>query len=110
VKQGHFQLFGLTWVGINTPDIYAKAFGSDNAPPQGFNRGRFSDAALDTFIAKQDWQAATKTIHKQLPYVPLWYEGQFSAMRADIRQYAPKADGNWDDLAKVVRTTSSNAH
>lgn len=110
VKQGHFQLFGLTWVGINTPDIYGKAFGSDNAPPKGFNRGRFSDAVLDALIDKQDWQAATKTIHKQLPYVPLWYEGQFSAMRADIGQYAPKADGNWDDLANVVRTTSSNTH
>jgi peptide/nickel transport system substrate-binding protein len=106
VKQGHFQLFGLTWVGINTPDIYVKAFGSDNSPPKGFNRGRFSSAALDALLAKQDWQAATNYIHRQLPYVPLWYEGQFAATRTDISQYAPKADGNWDDLANVVRTTS----
>jgi peptide/nickel transport system substrate-binding protein len=110
VKHGHFQLFGLTWVGINTPDIYAKAFGSDNAPPRGFNRGHFSDATLDALLAKQDWQAATNTIHQQLPYVPLWYEGQFTATRADISQYAPKADGNWDDLANVVRTASTNTH
>ena len=103
VKQGHFQLFGLTWVGINTPDIYAKAFGSDNAPPKGFNRGRFSDAQLDVLLAKQDWKAATNYIHQQLPYVPLWYEGQFAATRADISQYVPKTDGNWDDLATVVR-------
>jgi peptide/nickel transport system substrate-binding protein len=110
VKQGHFQLFGLTWVGINTPDIYAKAFGSDSAPPKGFNRGRFSDATLDALLAKQDWQAATNIIHQQLPYVPLWYEGQFTATRADISQYAPKADGNWDDLANVIRTTSIDTH
>jgi peptide/nickel transport system substrate-binding protein len=110
VKQGHFQLFGLTWVGINTPDIYAKAFGSDNAPPKGFNRGRFSSAVLDALLAKQDWQAATNYIHQQLPYVPLWYEGQFAATGAEISQYAPKADGNWDDLANVIRTTSPNTH
>jgi peptide/nickel transport system substrate-binding protein len=103
VKQGHFQLFGLTWVGINTPDIYAKAFGSHNAPPKGFNRGRFSDAQLDAFLAEQDWKSATNTIHHELPYVPLWYEGQFTATRANINQYRPKADGNWDDLASVVR-------
>jgi peptide/nickel transport system substrate-binding protein len=103
VKQGHFQLFGLTWVGINTPDIYAKAFGSDNAPPKGFNRGRFSDGQLDALLAKQDWKAATNTIHQQLPYVPLWYEGQFAATRANISQYAPKPDGNWGDLANVRR-------
>lgn len=110
VKQGHFQLFGLTWVGINTPDIYTKAFGSDNAPPKGFNRGRFSDAQLDALLAKHDWQAATNYIHQQLPYVPLWYEGQFAATGAEISQYAPKADGNWDDLANVIRTTSPNTH
>ena len=110
VKQGHFQLFGLTWVGINTPDIYAKAFGSDNAPPKGFNRGRFSNAQLDALLAKQDWKAATNLIHQQLPYVPLWYEGQFAATRMDISQYAPKPDGNWDDLANVIRTTSPNTH
>ncbi len=110
VKQGHFQLFGLTWVGINTPDIYAKAFGSDNAPPKGFNRGRFSDGQLDALLAKQDWKAATNLIHQQLPYVPLWYEGQFATTRMDISQYAPKPDGNWDDLANVVRITSTNTH
>lgn len=103
VKQGDFQLFGLTWVGINTPDIYVKAFASESVPPQGFNRGRFADAHLDALLAKQDWKAATSYIHQQLPYVPLWYEGQFAATRNDIQAYAPKADGNWDDLAQVTR-------
>lgn len=103
VKQGNFQLFGLTWVGINTPDIYLKAFASDNVPPQGFNRGRFADAYLDALLANQDWKAATTYIHQQLPYVPLWYEGQFAATRNNIQEYVPKADGNWDDLAQVTR-------
>jgi len=53
---------------------------------------------------KQDWHSATNYIHQQLPYIPLWYEGQFAATRADISQYAPKANGNWDDLAIVTRT------
>ena len=78
--------------------------------PKGFNRGRFSDPQLDDLLAKQDWKAATKIIHQQLPYVPLWYEGQFAAARADVSQYAPKPDGNWDDLANVVRTSSAKAH
>ncbi|TSA58528.1 MAG: ABC transporter substrate-binding protein, partial [Methylophilaceae bacterium] len=93
----------LTWVGINTPDIYAKAFGSDNAPPKGFNRGRFSDTHLDALLVKEDWQSATNYIHQQLPYVPLWYEGQFAAMRADITGYTLKSDGNWDGLATVIK-------
>ncbi|MDI1308379.1 MAG: ABC transporter substrate-binding protein [Methylotenera sp.] len=101
VKQGNFQLYGLTWVGIKTPEIYAKAFGSHSFPPNGFNRGRYADAELDKLLADENWQAATVRIRQQLPYVPLWYEGQFSAMRKGISQYNAKADGNWDDLGTI---------
>ena len=103
VKQGNFQLFGLTWVGIKTPEIYVKAFGSQNFPPNGFNRGRYADVELDKLLANEDWQAATARIHAQLPYIPLWYEGQFAAMAKNITNYSPKPDGNWDDLATIVR-------
>ncbi len=103
VKAGNFQLFGLTWVGIKTPEIYAKAFGSSYMPPAGFNRGRYADAELDALLAKEDWPAVTRRIHAQLPYIPLWYEGQFTAMRQDIQGFTPKPDGNWDDLSTVNR-------
>ena len=105
VKQGNFQLFGLTWVGIKTPEIYLKAFGSQNFPPKGFNRGHYADAELDKLLANEDWPAATARIHEQLPYIPLWYEGQFAAMQKNITQYSPKPDGNWDDLATITKTT-----
>lgn len=112
VKRGNFQLFGLTWVGIKTPEIYAKAFGSQQFPPHGFNRGRYADSRLDALLTAEDWPAATSHIHEQLPYIPLWYEGQFAAFNKNISGYAPKPDGNWDDLATIKRsaTISNHAH
>ena len=111
VKAGNFQLFGLTWVGIKTPEIYAKAFGSNYYPPNGFNRGRYADAELDKLLANEDWTAVTARIHAQLPYIPLWYEGQFAAMNKNISNYSPKPDGNWDDLTTITRSaTISDAH
>ena len=107
VKQGNFQLFGLTWVGIKTPEIYAKAFGSQSFPPNGFNRGRYADAELDDLLENEDWQAATARIHEQLPYIPLWYEGQFAAMSKSISNYSPKPDGNWDDLSQIDKTQTN---
>lgn len=106
VKQGNFQLFGLTWVGIKTPEIYAKTFGSKNFPPNGFNRGKYADANLEKLLADENWQQATIRIHNQLPYIPLWYEGQFAAMGKNIRQYSPKPDGNWDDLTSVIKSST----
>jgi peptide/nickel transport system substrate-binding protein len=101
VNAGQFQLYGLTWVGIKTPEIYAKVFGSQSFPPAGVNRGRYADATLDQLLADEDWPAATERIHTQLPYIPLWYEGQFAAMRKNIIGYSAKMDGNWDDLAII---------
>ncbi|MEO6117680.1 MAG: ABC transporter substrate-binding protein [Methylotenera sp.] len=106
VKHGRFQLFGLTWVGIKTPEIYSKALGSESFPPNGFNRGHYADKALDKLLAKEDWSQATTRIHHQLPYIPLWYEGQFAAMRKNIKNYLPKADGNWDDLTTIARSAT----
>lgn len=106
VKAGNFQLFGLTWVGIKTPEIYAKAFGSQYFPPNGFNRGLYADADLDKLLADENWPAVTARIHAQLPYIPLWYEGQFAAMQKNISNYNPKADGNWDDLATIQRSVT----
>ena len=103
VKAGNFQLYGLTWVGIKTPEIYAKAFGSGYFPPNGFNRGRYANAELDKWLAEEDWMQATTHIHNDLPYIPLWYEGQFAAFNKNISNYSPKPDGNWDDLAIVTR-------
>lgn len=110
IKKGNFQLYGLTWVGIKTPEIYSKAFGSTFVPPRGFNRGRFSDPLTDRLLAAEDWQAVTKRIHAQLPYIPLWYEGQFAAMRKNIFNYAPKPDGNWDDLVTIQRSATIAHH
>ena len=101
IKRGDFQLYGLTWVGIRTPEIYRLAFHSEDVPPRGSNRGGYSDPVLDKLIDEEDWQGATRRIHEQLPYVPLWYEGQFVAMRSGLKDFAPRADGNWDSLATI---------
>lgn len=102
VKQGNFQMYGLTWVGIKTPDIYTKVFGSAFIPPNGFNRGRYGDGELDQLLANENWPTATTRIHAQLPYIPLWYEGQFAATRRGVKGYVPQADGNWDALSTVT--------
>ena len=102
VKKGKFQLYGLTWVGIKTPEIYAKVFASTATPPNGFNRGRYTDRTLDKLLPTEDWKAVTDRVHRQLPYIPLWYEGQSAAMRHHITGYQPQADGNWDGLIDVM--------
>ena len=103
VKHGKFQLYGLTWVGIRTPEIYRLAFHSDAVPPAGANRGRLQDAGLDALIDQQDWKAVTTRIQALMPYAPLWYEGQFAALRRGVSGYQPAPDGNWDALETISK-------
>jgi peptide/nickel transport system substrate-binding protein len=108
IRQGHFQMYSLNWVGIRTPDIYRLAFHSASQPPLGANRGHLQDQTLDASIDQRDWPAATRRIHALLPYVPLWYEGQFVAMRRGLYHYTLAADGNWDGLITLTRNRADN--
>lgn len=101
IKQGNFQLYGLTWVGIKTPEIYKQAFHHQAIPPQGFNRGKVNDPILDEMLEREDWQSASGRIYQELYYIPLWYEGQFAATTKRLNGYALQSDGNWDGLHKV---------
>jgi len=112
IKAGRFQLYGLTWVGLRTPDSLRYIFASDSLPPQGANRGRYANPQVDRLLKQAEGQgdlreqAATyrrieKILHDDLPYIPLWYEDQLLARRHEIRGYRLRADGSYDGLNQV---------
>ncbi len=83
VKKGNFQLYGLTWVGISDPDIYYHAFHSASAPPDGANRGGYSNARIDrlTEAARREpsrekrrgmYREVQRILARDLPVFPLW--------------------------------------
>jgi peptide/nickel transport system substrate-binding protein len=107
-------VYSLAWVGIKTPDIFRYAFHSASLPPEGANRGRLADAAVDRLIEAAE-QGATlqqqaeyyRQVQTQLlealPYVPLWYEDHVVATRQGIHGYRLAPDGNYDALLQVQK-------
>lgn len=120
IKAGRFQLFSLAWVGIKTPDIFRYVFHSHSLPPEGANRGRLQDSVLDKLIAEaenaEDMQQKAR-LYRQiqaylleiLPYIPLWYEDQYAAVRANIHHYNIAADGNFDALIETIKSLTTAA-
>ena len=117
IKAGNFQMFSLSWVGIKTPDIFRYVFHSNAVPPNGANRGRYSDAVSDRLIesagaaATLEKQAIAykklqKRLLEQLPYVPLWYENHVFAARDGVSGYRLGLDGNYDGLIDVIKTVN----
>ncbi len=83
VLAGRFQMFTLQWVGVTDPDMLRRVFHSAQMPPAGFNRGFFSDPAVDALIdaATREPDAHTRLalyhdvqrrVAAAAPYVSLW--------------------------------------
>lgn len=113
IKAGRFQMYGLAWVGVNSPDILRYAFHGDALPPGGANRGRYLDPVTDRLIDIADsaddaaaaaaYREVQRRVHAALVYVPLWYEDNVAALRG-VSGYRPGHDGNYLALQQVVRS------
>ncbi|MFA6148355.1 MAG: ABC transporter substrate-binding protein [bacterium] len=83
IKKGSFQIYSLTWVGIADPDIFHHAFHSRSTPPDGANRGGYSDSEVDrlTEAARREpsrekrrgiYHRVQRILARDLPVFPLW--------------------------------------
>jgi peptide/nickel transport system substrate-binding protein len=110
IKAGRFQMYSLSWVGLKLPDIFRYAFHSSSLPPQGANRGRYSDPITDDLIDGAEaepqperraglYGQVQRRLLDALPIVPLWSEDVTVVMRASVSDYEPATDGNYDSLA-----------
>ena len=97
VIAGNFQLYFLQWAGgaLADPDILRRAFHSSQTPPNGFNRGHFSnpevDALLDEAATSLDpvgRQAALaqvqRVLAREVPYVSLWHKTNFAIAQRSL--------------------------
>ncbi|MGE4502056.1 MAG: ABC transporter substrate-binding protein [Thiomicrospira sp.] len=114
IVKGRFQMFGLAWVGIKSPDIFQYVFASDAIPPNGANRGRYRDTHADALIAQAgalDDLTTQARVYRQLqaylqqtlPVLPLWYEHQYAVVRHNIEGYQLDSDGRFDSLLHVKK-------
>ena len=116
IKSGRFQMYSLAWVGVKTPDIFHYIFHSRSIPPNGANRGRYTNPRADALIeqaeASQDfnekrfiYRKLQALLNQTLPYVPLWYEDHVFIAHKDIQGFQVASDGNYDGLLHVKRRT-----
>jgi peptide/nickel transport system substrate-binding protein len=97
VLKGNFQTFTLQWVGgaVADPDILRRVFHSQQVPPAGFNRGYYSNPAVDRLLdtaaratdeptRKRLYGEVQKAIAEDQPYVSLWNKTNVAVMQPAI--------------------------
>ena len=119
VIHGAFQLYGLRWVGGNQdPDIFY-VFHSSRFPPDGANRGRYSNAKADALIdqarSEVDRNSRKKTyaelqliLADELPYINLWYLDNVLVHNKRVHNLKLNSAGNYDFLRTAELAPTGN--
>ena len=119
VVTGSFQMYFLQWTGgaVADPDILRRVFHTDQAPPVGFNRGRFSDPRVDRLLDEATtstdearrrtlFNQAQRLIAEQAPYISLWCKRNVVVARHDLTDIRPLPALDFSFLKDVERVMS----
>ena len=112
VKKGNFHLYSLAWVGVMDPDIQYQIFHSASVPPNGDNRGRYSNPEVDRLLEqgrlsadeterKRIYGQAQKLLAADLPYVPLWWWKNVVVQQPSVKGFVPYPDGDLISFKQV---------
>jgi len=112
VEKGNVQLWSLTWIGFKDPDIYRYAFASESFPPNGGNRGWYSNPVLDGLLTKARQETAIESrihlyhqaqdiVSRELPYIFLWHEENFVVHQKNVQGFTLYADGRFSALTRT---------
>ena len=114
VRRGDFDCFALTWVGVTDPDGLRLRFSSKAFPPDGFNRGRYSNPEVDRLVeegAREQDPARRREIYikvqailaEEVPYVSLWFPDNVAVAQKGVGNLLLPPDGNFSFIAGVGR-------
>jgi peptide/nickel transport system substrate-binding protein len=110
VTHGAFQLYSLRWIGGNEdPDIFEYAFHSAKFPPNGANRGYYSNPKVDALIdqarrevdqakRKSAYAELQRILADELPYIDLWYLDNVLVHNKRVHNLQLNPAGNYDFL------------
>jgi peptide/nickel transport system substrate-binding protein len=122
VLTGNFQLFTLqrTAAALADPDILRRVFHSDQAPPAGFNRGRYSNPDGDALLDEADntddgprrlalYSQVQRILADDAPYISLWHKTNVAVPQRNLTgvHLTPLADYYFlKDVARVATATN----
>jgi peptide/nickel transport system substrate-binding protein len=111
-KSGKFDIVAGQWIGFNGPDMLRFVFHSENIPPKGGNRIRYSNSNFDKVIdlATQEsnpdksillYKEAEKIVSDDYAYVNLWHPNVVWIGRNCLKNVEVESTGSFNQLPKM---------
>ena len=114
VQKGNFQAYSARWIGANNePDHFGLIFHSGRFPPNGANRGRYSNPEIDRLIElgrreadnelrKPIYHRIQQIVADDLPYVSLWYLDNVAVFNKRLHGMTISPSGDYDFLNQIT--------
>ncbi len=106
IGKGRFQMYSLSRNGIQDPDFFNVIFHTKSFPPEGQNRGFYSNPRVDRLIEegratfdrarrKQIYGEIQKILQEELPYLSLYHQINVAVMDKALTGYVMYPAGYW---------------
>jgi peptide/nickel transport system substrate-binding protein len=113
MTDGNYQLYFNVMVGGNqSTDMFRFVYHSRSVPPNGQNRSRYTNPALDKLLdesltatrerRRQIFSQAQKLLAEELPQIYLWYNSTIVVQRDRVADFAPDPSGDWRVVRLVI--------
>lgn len=114
LSEGISQTWIAPWTGFKDGDHLRFVFHSNQVPPEGANRGAFSNAKIDELLDKgvaelslekrlPFYAEAQKIVADELPYVFLWHKLNNVVTAKNVKGFKLYADGRYVSLMDVTK-------
>jgi peptide/nickel transport system substrate-binding protein len=119
VIKGDFQVYSLRWLGANNdPDMFNYVFHSKSVPPNGANRGHYSNPRVDELIEfarrevdtekrREAYREIQRIVAEELPYISLFYWDNVCVYSKRIEGIELYPDADFDFLTDIRIAPSS---
>jgi peptide/nickel transport system substrate-binding protein len=98
IQNGRYDMFSLRRAGVSDPDFYSVILASDAMPPEGQNRGFYSNPRVDQLLAEARstfdqsrrtalYQQVQQIVARDLPYVSLYHRSNIAIMNKDLEGF-----------------------
>ena len=112
IIKGNFHIYSLSWVGISDPDFYFDVFNSQSFPPNGANRGHYSNAEIDRLtelgrveldVSKrtETYSKIQKIIASDVPYISLWHPQNIAIMTSELEGFSLYPAGDFKSFERA---------
>lgn len=98
IQNGRFDMYSLRRAGVSDPDFYSVILASDAMPPEGQNRGFYSNPRVDQLLREARstfdqnrrtalYQEAQQLLARDLPYISLYHRHNIAIMNQDLEGF-----------------------